>query len=552
MRELFNRLLHQPVTAAQTLAATLFIAILNLGSPIFAINVLNRYVNYGFDGTLITLTSGMLIVIALQYGFRIARIRMIGRLTLSPDTRIHADFLESLTRSRAGFLDHMHTTKLREMAKNIQTVQAAHDPSNLTALLDAPFALFYIVAVFLLSPILSLVAFIGTLAMMLSGFLSIHQTKATNDHLTTLSMAHQSMISSAISGGDTVRAFNGKPFLDGIFSNQIKKLALLRFRLSENREGSQSFTLAANSLMSTILYAIGSLLVVRGHITVGALIGANILAARAYMSTTRLVQTSHLLVRASALLRELAAFSALPSESATGAALQDYNGQIEFRDVAFSHGGSSGPLFESLNLILEPGTLLVATGRNGAGKTTLARLLTGLLTPTRGEILISGVHLAQIALPWWRKQVAYFPQEPVFLNASIRDNITLNARDMDEERLNTIIRTADLRAFLDRTPGGWDTILTEGGRHLPLGVRRRIALARALVSEGSIALFDEPTEGLDTEGAKAVYSVLNTLAKTGKTIIVMSHDPNIVKAGNLLLNLNKKPVPEIQTRTRPS
>lgn len=548
MKELFKRLFHQPVIATLTLIVTFFIAVLNLGSPIFVINVLNRYVNYGFDGTLITLTAGMLVVIFLQYGFRIARVRMIGTLSMPPDAEIHANFLENLTRTRAGVIDHMHSTRLREMAKNLNTVQASHDPSNITALLDAPFSLLYLAAVFFLSPMLGVIAFTGFIVMAISGFFSIYQTRKTQDAITNLSMAHQSIVSSVIQGSDTVRVFNGKAFLDTIFLNQVRKLTLLRFRLAGSKEQSQSFTLSANTLMSVILYALGAYLVVKGNITVGALIGANILASRSYMSIVRLVQTGYLLSKAGNIIKELAAFSNLPSESEKGTAIHDYKGKLEFRDLSFMYQGSSGPLFESLNLSIEPGTILIITGKNGTGKTTLARLLTGLISPTRGEILVGGINLTQIALPWWRQQVVYFPQEPVFLNASVRDNLTLINKDMGEEELNLIIRTADLRSFLDRTPNGLDTVLAEGGRYLPLGIRRRIALARALVSEGPVVVFDEPTEGLDTDGIKAVYSILNDMAKSGKTIIVMSHDPNIVKAGGYILNLNKKPVAEISVR----
>ncbi|MBU0994466.1 MAG: ATP-binding cassette domain-containing protein [Proteobacteria bacterium] len=548
MKELFNRLFHQPAIAVLTFVATFFIAVLNLGSPIFVINVLNRYVNYGFDGTLVTLTFGMMIVIFLQYGFRIARVRMIGSLSMAPDAEIHAGFLDSLTRTKAGVIDHMHSARIREMAKNLNTVQAAHEPSNLTAIMDAPFSLLYIAAVLFLSPLLAFVALLGIIAMAVSGFLSIYQTKKTQDAIANLSMAHQSIVSSVIQGSDTVRVFNGRAFLENIFSNQIRKLTWLRFRLAGSKEQSQSFTLSANSLMSVILYAVGSFLVVRGEITVGALIGANILASRSYMSIVRLVQTGYLLSMAGNILKELSAFSNLPAENEKGTAIHDYKGKLEFRDISFTYQGSTGPLFESLNLTIEPGTILIITGKNGTGKTTLARLLTGLLSPTRGEILVGGINLTQIALPWWRKQVVYFPQEPVFLNASIRDNLKLINTDISEEELNLVIRAADLRPFLDRTPGGLDTVLAEGGRYLPLGIRRRIALARALVSEGHVVVFDEPTEGLDTDGIKAVYSILNNMSKSGKTIIVMSHDPNIVKAGGYILDLNIKPVAGISMR----
>ena len=113
------------------------------------------------------------------------------------------------------------------------------------------------------------------------------------------------------------------------------------------------------------------------------------------------------------------------------------------------------------------------------------------------------------------------------------------------QKLNEIVRLADLRRFLDGTPTGIDTVLSDGGRSLPLGIRKRLALARALVGQGRVAIFDEPTEGLDVEGAEAIFQIMNVLAKKGVTLIVVSRDPNIVKGFGMVIDLNSKPVPKI-------
>ena len=110
-----------------------------------------------------------------------------------------------------------------------------------------------------------------------------------------------------------------------------------------------------------------------------------------------------------------------------------------------------------------------------------------------------------------------------------------------------------MRSFLDRTPQGLDTRITDSQRNFPPGIRRRISLSRAMAGEGQLAILDEPTDGLDKKGVEAVYQVMNHLAKAKKTIIVFSNDPNILKGTGLLLNLNKKPVPELiqNPRTHP-
>ncbi len=188
---------------------------------------------------------------------------------------------------------------------------------------------------------------------------------------------------------------------------------------------------------------------------------------------------------------------------------------------------------------------MVVAGSNGAGKTTLARLIVGLLEPTRGKILVDGVDLAQIVPEWWRKQIVYLPQEPGFLNATIRDNLLAGNPDLDDGALNELIRAAGLKSFIDQSPEGFDTPLTANGANLSLGVRRRLALARALATDGMLVVIDDPTEGLDTEGAQLVIDTINKLAGRGRTIVVFSHDPQILAAAPHYVDLNSKPVPKL-------
>ncbi len=548
MIELFRRLFKHPILSVEILTATFFIAVFNLASPIFVISVLNRYVTCGFDGTLITLTAGMLIAVALQYGFRVARTRMLGPISAGPDMQLEQKVLGVLANARAGPLERLPNARIQETMGGLQTIQSAYDVSNIIAILDAPFALLYVTATYFLSPVLALIALVGILCALAMGGFSLLHTRKVTENLQDAAMAHKGLISSAVHSSDTVRAFDGKNFLFKIWNDQIQWITTLRLKLANRKEQAQSLILTSSLLMTVALYTTGAILVVKGNLTVGALIGANILASRSYQSVVRFVQTSYLLYKARRALRKLKEFTKLPVEPESGTAIKQYKGGIQFKDLGFAYPNSTAPLFESLSLDLKAGSILVVTGKNGTGKTTLAKLIMGLLLPSRGDILIDGINLRQIAPNWLRRQMIYFPQEPTFINTTIQDNITLINPDLPGTELNRIIRAADLRDSLDRTQDGLETRLTEGGRHLSLGIRRRIALARALVTNGMLAVFDEPTEGLDADGCQAVYSVLNDLSKTGRTIITFSGDPRISKGAHYILDLNEKPVPKISKR----
>jgi len=202
-------------------------------------------------------------------------------------------------------------------------------------------------------------------------------------------------------------------------------------------------------------------------------------------------------------------------------------------------------LFESLTLKLDPGSVLVVTGGNGAGKTTLARLILGLIEPTRGNLLVDGLELQQTAAEWWRKQVIYLPQEPALIGGSIGENIKINNPEAPDERLNQVVDIVGLRRFVDESEAGVETPIIDNGWRLSEGMRRRMALARALMTDGKLVVFDEPTESFDAAGVQVVHTVLSTLAKEGRTIIVMSHDPKIVMGQHIVLDLDAKPIPKI-------
>ena len=112
--------------------------------------------------------------------------------------------------------------------------------------------------------------------------------------------------------------------------------------------------------------------------------------------------------------------------------------------------------------------------------------------------------------------------------------------------LDKVVDICGLRKFLDESPDGLSTMVVDNGWRLSEGIRRRIALGRALTTNGMLAVIDEPTESLDAEGCKAVQQIMSTMTKQGKTIIVMSHDSSIVKGPHVLLDLNVKPTPTVK------
>jgi len=547
MKELFRRLSLCPRLAWEILAASLLSNVMSLATSIYVILVLNRYVGYGSDGTLYTLTSGVLIASALGFAFTEVRSRLADAVSLASDEDLGERTLAAISRARLGDLSRLPPGRHQEMLGALSTVQTAYDGGVISAVLDAPFMVLFLLAIALINPWLMVLTFIAVSVSVIFTLAGVRQGEADGLKLQKESQAHTNLMISAAAGAETVRAFLGGGYVQKAWREQSQKLLKLREAIGRRRTKGRMRLETSTVLLRVSIYAVGAMLAVSGEMNIGGLIGASILSSKVLQMATGFLHAYLTTRRGEEALVRLREFHTMDLEPISGAALRQYTGRLEFRDVGFAYSGTVSPLFESLNFTLAPGSVLAVTGFNGAGKTTFCKLATGLLDPGRGQILADGVDIRQMAPDWWRRQLLYLPQEPTFLAGTVRENITLSDPDpqspASQERLQQAVRAAALRRFLDTSRQGLDMEIVEGGRTLPLGIRRRIALARALMNPGRLAVFDDPTEALDAEGCQAVYAVLNALAKAGLTIIVSTADPNLLKGAGYVLDMNEKPTP---------
>jgi ATP-binding cassette subfamily C protein LapB len=540
MNELFSRLRAKPALFLDLLVASLFINLLAFADTIFVMILLRRYLAYGFDATLLVLTVGTLAAVAMQYGLSRVRLSLAAQVSPARERVAAEGLFASLAGAKATALEALPPGRTVETASDLDAVRLAHDGPNLVALLDAPFSLLFVAAAWALSPLIALVILVGMGFSLWAAEASVrHQTQASRG-LATARTEHRALMLSANTAADTVRAFTAQNHYGALWRKQTSHLAALRRRIADTRGLGQAASGAASLFSRVGVYAVGAVLVVRGELTFAALIGASILGGYAVQRVVGLVSVRALLAEAGEAGTRLDELRSLPAERTGGERPQGYAGDLRFADLSFAFPDSA-PLFSGLSLVLPPGGVLAVRGFNGCGKTTLLRLLAGLVEPTAGRIEAGGQDLSAWDLGHWRTQVCYMPQEPYFVAGTLRDNLTMPNPGITEAQLNTLIRICGLRRFLDLSEKGLDAPVLDSGRDLPLGVRRRLALARALAGQGPLLLLDEPTEGLDAEGVAAVYAVLNDLARGGRSIVVVSGDPGILRAAHLVLDLGTKP-----------
>ena len=521
---------------------------LSLATSLFVIQVLNRFISHGITTTLLTLITGTLIAILFELAFRSVRRRFITIQNEEQNNKLSESAFFMLLQTKTPELDRVPIGQRQEVLRGIDILRNLTSPQTISAVLDLPFAFLFVFVLWLLSPVLALISIVFMSLVLIISLVVQFSGRAVTKQAQERGADRSALLGSAINEAETLRAFNGTNLfvkgwhqVDYLFSALIGNIATSRDIL-------QARIVLLTSLQTIAIISVGAIQSFNGDLSVGAMIGANILAGRALMPVSKLSQMGEVFTKATQARVRLEEFMSLPLERNEGTAIKEYHGGVEFQDLAFIYPGSSVPLFESMNLHMDPGKVTAIIGPNGSGKTTLARLLVGIIEPTRGHIYVDGLVLNQMALPWWRQQISYLPQEPTFITGTLNDNITLANPQIDTERLNEVIRMAGLRPFLDNSPEGLAMVIREGGRHLALGIRRRIALARALATGGNLLIADEPTEGLDIEGKRAVYATFQQLINAGKSIIVISHDQEFLKVADYLVDLGVKPIPRVKKR----
>ena len=543
MYEIFNRLKSNPNLLAKIIVASFFVNILALATPIYVIQVLQRYVAYGVTSTLVTLVVGIVFVTVFEFFFRNIRHRMT-RETDSANALLADKVMKKIVSIRSSFYLLQKNFRPDIVTKNLNTVQNTCNANTALTLIDVPFVLIFLIALFLIHYQLGIIAsiFIFFPLIILNFYRNKINKLSENSSQITLGTARLHDTSS--SRFETIKYFNLINAVKKSWSSLINRFMEVNENLDANKNVFTSFMSASATLLTIIIIAIGAILAVNGEISVGALIGANILAARAISPVIRLVQNLEPIHRATIAINELNRFLSLPEDSQGGSEIKQFNGKIKIKDLEFQYPEIKMPLFENLNLDIQQKELAVITGSNGSGKTTLIKTLIKLLEFNRGQIFYDSIELNQLSLTWVRSNLTYMPQEPKFVDGSLLDNL-IGLSEIKKDKMDEILKSVDLLDFVNSDPKGVHMALNNRGEDLPFGIRKRMALARALVVSGQIVVLDEPTESIDERGKTAIYNLLDNLLEKNKTLIISSQDKKIIERAHIKIDLDKKPIPLI-------
>ncbi len=308
---------------------------------------------------------------------------------------------------------------------------------------------------------------------------------------------------------------------------------------------------AASSTMVVLIY--GGSLVMNGRMSLGSLVAFLSYLGQLAWPTISLGWMLSIYQRGKASMKRLdEIFNARGADSVAGEELKlEINGAVEWEGVSFSYLANNGDgangkipyVLKNINVKVGAGEKLAIVGRTGSGKSTMVKLLTRLIRPTEGRILLDGHDVEEMALGALRRTVGMVPQEPTLFTDTLARNIAFGKTEASIGEIQNAARIAGLEPDIAVLPHGLETIVGERGMALSGGQKQRVTIARLLAYDPAVVVLDDALSSVDTETEKAVLDSLEQSVQ-GRTTIVVSHRASTVRDSDQIVVLEDGEIAE--------
>jgi ATP-binding cassette subfamily C protein/ATP-binding cassette subfamily C exporter for protease/lipase/ATP-binding cassette subfamily C protein EexD len=512
---------------------SLVINLLMLASPLYMLQVYDRVLTTGHYATLGLLTlmaAAALLILGALDALRAAVMSRIGRWL---NARLGPELLA--TSLRAHILgDSAGAQPLRDLGQ----VQSFVGGQGLAVLFDAPWIPVFMVLVWLLHPLLGLVALGAALVLFAVAVANELATRAPTAKASLAHIAATLQAETAIRNAEVVRAMGMQAAVVRRWSS-LNEAALAATQLAAERGGAfVGCTKFLRSFVQMAILGVGALLVLKGELTSGGMVAASILLGRALAPVEQAMGAWRIFTSARLAYGRLKTrLVSLPREPAR-TRLPEPVGRLTVESLTYMVQGSDRVVLWQVSFALEPGEALAVIGPSAAGKSMLCRLLVGIAVPTGGQVRLDSAKIQHWNAQELGRYVGYLPQDVELFAGTVRENIA-RLGDGPDEAVIEAAQLAHAHEMILSLPEGYDTQIGEDGARLSGGQRQRIGLARALYGRPKLVILDEPNANLDQAGESALTAAIAELKRRDATLIIIGHRPSTLLHVDKVLVLNE-------------
>jgi ATP-binding cassette, subfamily B, bacterial HlyB/CyaB len=511
---------------SEVLLASLAIQLVGLAVPVCTQIVIDKVVVHHTTSTLIVI--GIVLFIFLVFSNVMGWVRQY--LVLHTGNRIDATLghkvFSHLLDLPVRYYDHRPTGVVIARVHGVETIREFLAGGLVTLLLDFPFLIVFLGIMFWYSWQLSLIALAClTLISILSFIVTpIFRAKLNNQFM--LGARNQAFLTEYVSGMETVKSLQMEPQLKQTFGNYLSTYLAASF---DARKLSITYNTAANTLdqlQTLAILCVGAWLVMHNsNFTIGMLVAFQMFSGRLSQPVMRLVGLWQEFQQADIAVKRLGDVMNAPAEPMTLIPTRANVNQatnITVDSLGFKYADDAPWLYQNLSFNIQAGHCVVVMGPSGCGKSTLAKLLLGFYQPQEGNIKLNGQDIRYLAANELRNHFGVVPQTTTLFSGTIYDNLILANPHASFEQIIQACQLAEIHQAIEKLPQGYQTVVGENGTGLSGGQKQRIAIARALLKQPKVLIFDEAVSNLDQQTAEHFAQTVNKL-KGKVTILFITH-----------------------------
>ncbi|HAT4518955.1 TPA: type I secretion system permease/ATPase [Serratia marcescens] len=515
---------------------TAVINILMLVPSLYMLQVYDRALPSGNGMTLLMLTLIVLFLFVMMGIFEYVRSMMVIRIGKQLDAtlndRVYTAAFEANLKN--------HSTDAGQMLGDLTTVRQFLTGSALFAFFDAPWFPIYLLVITLFNGWLGLFALAAVLLLIALAVLNQVKTNALLTMASRFSIESGVAASTGLRNAEVIEAMGMLPALRQRWKSLHNKFLDTQRIASERAANIGAITKVARIALQSLVLGLGGWLAIEGHISAGMMIAGSILLGRTLAPIEQIVNVWKSWSGAKlAYQRLVKLLDAFPPRSA-GMSLPCPQGHLRVEQITANMSTTPTPtplLLQGIDFQLAPGDVLGVIGASGSGKTTLARLLVGVWPVTEGHIRLDDADIFQWNKDQLGSAIGYLPQDIELFAGTVAENIA-RFQEVDPQKVLAAAKLAGVHELILHFPAGYYTVLGHGGNGLSGGEKQRIALARALYGDPALLVLDEPNANLDESGELALNQAIMQLRTAGKTVVLISHRPQLIATTTHLLLLN--------------
>ena len=518
---------------AVCLLFSVLINILMLTPTMYMLQLFDRVMVSQNLVTLTVLTIVMLLCFAAVAFAEWSRSRLLVRLGVRLDEQLNSRVFA------ASF-----EAALRQQGKNptqgfsdLANVRQFLTGNGLFALMDAPWTPIYLIVLYMLHPWLGALGVIFSLILAGMAWISHRLSHAPIEAAQEAGSQVGGYIHSKLRNAEVIEAMGMLDNLRARWKTRQQHYLELNRQASDVSERVKALTKFVRYTQQSLALAAGAMLVIRGELSPGAMIAANVLLGRCTQPVDMIVMSwKSFLSTRKAFVRLEETLAQNPQRDVT-LVHPEPKGQLSLKNLIATAPSRPQAILKDLNIDFPAGEVIGVVGPSGSGKSTLARTLVGIWPYVDGRVQLDGVPLESWERDELGPHLGYLPQDIELFEGSIAENIA-RFGDVDPNKVIRACQRAGVHDMILRFPQGYDTEMGQAGGMLSGGQRQRIALARAMYGDPRLLVLDEPNSNLDDVGEAALLRAVQDLKQQGSTVFVITHRPSVLSVADRLLVLN--------------